>query len=276
MAGVSAVAATRAPTLADFLPTANAPNTTDVSRDRTLVPASQNLTLNGVLSQPSVLGSVLTLNGTLGATIERRRRKGLGGFDLLVTRGRSVSRRSARMWTWRAMTPLSARCASARTAGSAHLGGTLNKDTATWRYSLTSAYDHGDTLTRTDAGTEPGGTTGPARRRIARPSTPSAPLPDDLIGALPETKARSLSDSANIQALANGPAIKLPAGDLYTSLKVGRFGQRGKFAIVHARWPRPVEQRQPQHPERPDQRRYSDPQRQDASFRVSGRRLDQR
>ena len=30
-----------------------------------------------------------------------------------------------------------------------------------------------------------------------------------------------MSDAANIQALANGPLFKLPAGDLYTSLKVG-------------------------------------------------------
>lgn len=218
VAGVPAAAASRAPTLADFLPTANTPNTTDISRDRTLVPASQNLTLNGVLSQPSVLGTVLTLNGTLGASTSDAK-EGLAGFDLLVPAGDPFSPFSQDVDVARydpAFGPL-----RQRTDGwTAHLGGTLNKDTATWRYSLTTAYDHSDSLTRTDVGLNPAGLQ--ALLDADSPTfNPFGPLPDDLIGALPETKARSLSDSANIQALANGPAIKLPAGDLYTSLKVG-------------------------------------------------------
>ena len=163
VAGVPAVAANRAPTLADLLPTANIPNTTDVSRDRTLLPATQGLTLNGVLSQPSVAGTVLTLNGTFGATSSDAK-EGLSGFDLLVPAGDPYSPFSQDVNVARydpAFGPL-----RQRTDGwSAHLGGTLNKDTATWRYSLTSAYDHGDSLTRTDAGTESGGAAGPAQRR---------------------------------------------------------------------------------------------------------------
>ena len=218
VAGVPAVAATRAPTLADFLPTANIANATDVSRDRTLLPATQGLTLNGVLSQPSIAGTVLTLNGTLGATSSDAK-EGLSGFDLLVPAGDPFSPFSQDVDVARydpAFGPLRQRM----DGWSAHLGGTLNKDTATWRYSLTSAYDHGDSLTRTDAGLNPAGLQ--ALLDADNPTfNPFGPLPDDLIGALPETKARSLADSANIQALANGPALKLPAGNLYTSLKIG-------------------------------------------------------
>ncbi|HLZ85292.1 MAG TPA: TonB-dependent receptor [Caulobacteraceae bacterium] len=89
----------------------------------------------------------------------------------------------------------------------AHLGSTFNKDVRDWRLSLTDAFDHADTQTDTDAGT-----------------------------GRPQSVARSIADSANLQVLANGPLIRLPAGDLYVSAKAGdtqtwqgststRFGQ---------------------------------------------------
>ena len=72
-----------------------------------------------------------------------------------------------------------------------HLGTTFNKDVHDWRLSLTSAYDHGDTQTDTD-------------------------LPGQ-----PQASARSISDAANIQILANGPLFKLPGGNFYVSVKAG-------------------------------------------------------
>src|SRR5207344_2441530 len=51
VAGVPAAAATRAPTLADFLTNAGRPNATDVRQFRTLVPDTQRLTANGVYSR---------------------------------------------------------------------------------------------------------------------------------------------------------------------------------------------------------------------------------
>ncbi len=218
VAGVPGVAAMRAPTLADFAPTANNPNATDVSRDRTLVPATQGVSLNGVLSQPSIAGTVLTLNGTLGAT-HSEAEEGLAGFDLLVPAGDPFSPFSQPVEVAR-YDPAFGPLRQTTQGWSAHLGGTLNKDTATWRYSLTSAYDHGDSFTRTDTGVNPAGLQ--ALLDAGSPGfNPFGPLPENLIGALPENKARSLSDAANIQALASGPLIKLPAGDLYTSLKIG-------------------------------------------------------
>ena len=74
----------------------------------------------------------------------------------------------------------------------AHLGSTLNKQLHDWRLSLTSGYDHVDSQTDTDVGP------GPA-----------------------QGLARLISDAANIQFLANGPLLKLPAGKLYVSAKAG-------------------------------------------------------
>jgi hypothetical protein len=100
----------------------------------------------------------------------------------------------------------------------AHLGGTLNKDAGDWRLSLTQAYDHADTQTDTDTGINPA----PLQSAVTAGSlNPLGPLPAGLIQALPQTYARSISDSANMQVLANGPLLKEPAGNIYVSAKAG-------------------------------------------------------
>jgi hypothetical protein len=76
-----------------------------------------------------------------------------------------------------------------------HLAFTLNKDPGRWRLSLTGAYDHGDSITTTGEDLPPG--------------TPQAGT------------ARAITDSGNLQILANGPLLKLPAGDFYVSAKLG-------------------------------------------------------
>ena len=50
---------------------------------------------------------------------------------------------------------------------------------------------------------------------------PFGPLPGGQPASLPQFVARSISDIANIHFLASGPFLKLPAGRLYVSAKVG-------------------------------------------------------
>jgi hypothetical protein len=102
----------------------------------------------------------------------------------------------------------------------AHLGTTLNKDLSDWRLSLTDAFEHADTQTDTDAGVN----AAPIQALLNAGSAtfnPFAPTPGNLIVREPQAYARSVSDSANIQFLANGPVVKLPAGNFYVSGKVG-------------------------------------------------------
>jgi hypothetical protein len=102
----------------------------------------------------------------------------------------------------------------------AHLGGTLNKDIRSWRLSLTQAYDHADTQTDTDVGID----ATPLQALLNAGSTsfnPFGPIPAGLIQALPQSYARSITDGANIQVLANGPLVKEPAGNIYISAKTG-------------------------------------------------------
>ncbi len=203
-------------TLGDFAPTAGVPNTTNIGHDRSLAPATQSLTANAVYATPIFAGIRATFNATLAATSSDSL-QGLPGIGLDVPAGNPFSPFGSDVVTDRYVnSPLHQYV----TGWTAHLGSTFNKDLGPWRLSLTDAYDHADTQTDTDAGIDP------ARLQalINQGSTsfsPFGPLPPSLIGALPQAVARSVSDSANIQILANGPVIKLPAGNLYVSAKAG-------------------------------------------------------
>jgi iron complex outermembrane recepter protein len=75
---------------------------------------------------------------------------------------------------------------------SAHAGATLNGTVADWRWTFTGNYDHAETKSLIDRGL------GPAA-----------------------DQARSVSDIAAIDFVLNGAPLKLPAGDVSTTLKIG-------------------------------------------------------
>jgi hypothetical protein len=219
IAGVPAVAANgQKPTLADFAATAGVPNVTNTGDDRSLSPATQALTANAVFARPIFWGINAAVNATLGVTSATtlQGRPGVGlllpagdpfspfGSNVLVDRyvaGQAPLRQTAQGWT-------------------AHLGSTFNHDRGDWRLSLTDAYDHADTVTVTG-----GGLNASALQTALNQDSPTvdpfAPPPSALLQGLPRSSARSISDSGNIQILANGPLLNLPAGALYVSAKVG-------------------------------------------------------
>ncbi len=216
--GVPALAAGRAPTLADFVAGANTPNLTDISRDRTLAPVSQAVTLNAVRAAPGPFGANLTLNGTLGAS-ETDAREGLAGVTLTVPNGDPFSPFSQPVNLLRyddAFGPLR----QTTTGWTGHLGLTANKDTNDWRYSLTSAYDHADSLTVTDAGLNAAALQA-LLNRLSPTFNPFGPLAGAGLTPLADNTARAFSDKANAQFLASGSVLRVPAGAVFTSLKAG-------------------------------------------------------
>ena len=98
--------------------------------DRTLAPATQNLTLNAVLARPTFEGIMATYNATLSATTSDSL-QGLSDSAPATPLHQYVN-----SWT-------------------AHLGSTFNKDLRDWRLSLTDAFDHSDSQTDTDTGALP-------------------------------------------------------------------------------------------------------------------------
>lgn len=219
IAGVpTGVAAGQKLTLQDFVPTAGVANVSDTAADHSLIPATQNLTANAVMAHPIFWGINATLNATLtGSTSEAL--QGLPGVSLLVpagdpfspftdsvivdryVAGESPIRQSVDGWT-------------------GHLGMTLNRDVGHWRLSLTAAYNHSDTITDTSAGLDASALQ--AALNAGSPTVnPFGPLPANLIAVSPFNRARATTNGGNIQVLANGPLLQLPAGALYISAKLG-------------------------------------------------------
>jgi iron complex outermembrane receptor protein len=190
----------------------------DTGRFRTLSPLTQSVSANGVLAKALPNQMSAMVNASLDAS-RSQSLLGLPEISLLVPVGNSYSPFGVDTPVDRLVTtygPLTQDVDS----WSGHLGGVLNKDAGKWRYSLTGAYDHADTQTENDGGLDAsalqtqltGGTAG---------FNPFGTLPVNLLAVRPDTTARSLSDSGNVQVLAAGPLMKVPAGDLFASFKVG-------------------------------------------------------
>ena len=217
LAGVPASAASRAPTLADFAATAGKANTSDAGKYRTLLPATRQVTANAVYSRPIVAGFVASVNGTLEAT-QSDARLGLPGVTLLIPAGDPFSPFGTSVALDRGVTSLGP-LTQDRDAWTARVGGGLNGDVASWRLSLTGAYEHGDTRTRADAGID--ATALQALLNARSPSfNPFADLPADQL-AFRRNDTSSKSDNANLQGVASGQLFNLPAGALRTSVRVG-------------------------------------------------------
>jgi hypothetical protein len=211
---------TGAPTLQDFVPTAGVANVTDVGRYRTLSPSTSSVQANAVFTRPVLGGVIATVNGTLGAS-RSQSLLGLPGVGLLVPAGDPFSPFGQDVLVDRyanAMGPLR----QSTKGWSGHLGVALHKDFTKWRLSLTGAYDHGYSQTLTDTGVDASQLQA-LLTSLSPLYNPFTPLPSSL-AMRGRDEARSTSDSANVQFLANGPLLKLPAGDMHVSLKGGYAG----------------------------------------------------
>ncbi|HEY4031090.1 MAG TPA: TonB-dependent receptor [Caulobacteraceae bacterium] len=217
-AGVPAAAAMRVPTLADFLATAGVLNTDDLGKERDLASANQNLTANLVAARAwgNQWSSTLNATFTTGAS---QQMQGLPSLTLTVPGGSPISPFSQDVKLYRFLggqSPLEQDTSN----WSGHIGLTVNKQAGPWRFSFTSAYDHADTLIETGVGFG----LGPAQALLSAGSAsfnPFGPIPASLLQPLPNSEARSISDSGNAQALVNGPLLKLWAGNLNVSAKLG-------------------------------------------------------
>ncbi|MBV8684749.1 MAG: TonB-dependent receptor [Caulobacteraceae bacterium] len=201
------------PALQDFL---RPPNSTDVADDRTLSPEIQTLTANAVLTHPLPHGVIGTINGTLTAS-QSVAMQGLPGLGLTIPTGDPFSPFSQAVIDDRYVDQPLRQYVN---TWSAQLGGTLNKDVGSWRLSLTSALSHSDSQTDTDVGINPS----PLQALLDAGSSevnPFGALPPGLLHSLPQSYGRSITDSGNFQVLANGPLLKVPAGNIYVSAKGG-------------------------------------------------------
>jgi len=205
-------------TLEDFVPTAGKANVTNTAGDYSLAPATQTATANFVLAQPLAAGVNATFNGTLTGTTSDSL-QGLPGVSLTVPAGDPFSPFGSPVNVDRYVAgvgPLQQNI----DGWTAHLGTTFNRDVGNWRLSLTSAYNHSDTITETGAGLNVSALQA-ALNANSPTLNPFAPIASSMLHPLANNASRAIQDGGNIQFLANGPLLKLPAGPIYMSAKLG-------------------------------------------------------
>lgn len=203
------------PGLADFSTT---PNAADERAYRTLLPEAETFDANAVYATTLFDNRVeATVNAGL-AINSSTSRQGLAGAEFLLPASSPWSPFGRDVTLYRHLEeygPL----AQENGSTDIHLGLNLGGDISGWRWSFTGNYDRARATTRTStgpllseaealiAGGEPG-------------FNPYAPLDAGLIALTAIDRSRSLSNSGDAQLVASGPVMKLPAGDVTTSVTV--------------------------------------------------------
>lgn len=165
---------------------ADAANTTDLGRFRTLLPETDRLSLAGTVNRTILDDVSATLNARYDQTLSKSR------FGLPSVALSDPDR------PFDQLRPLT-RDSNNRTA---HLGMSLNGDMLPWRWSLTANYDRANNRNLSDTNPDPA---------------------DVQAGILSRGRERSLAltQSADAELVASGPLLRLPAGEIATSLKLG-------------------------------------------------------
>lgn len=221
VAGVPASAATAAPSLSAFLAGANRANTSDLGDTRTLSPKNRQIQINSVTNRYIMdnVSATLNLNATAS---ESNSLQGPARARLTIPTGNPFSPFGRDVALYRYLGELAPLEQTSRNL-SGHAGFTLNRDTEDLRLSLTGNYDHAVNKTETDRGVD---ITGAQARLTARDPAlnPFAPLSGSL--PLNSDRAKSTSDSADLQFVVNGALAKLKAGDFSSTLKLGVSGSK--------------------------------------------------
>lgn len=218
VAGVPGWAASGRPALSAFTP--NLANTSDLSDSRTLLPENQQLSINSVTNRYILDNVSATLN--LGLTASRNNSLlGPARARLVIPGGDPFSPFSQPVALYRYLGELAPLEQTSRNLAG-HAGFTLNRDTETLRLSLTGNYDHAISKTQTDRGVD---LTSVQTRLTALDPTlnPFAPLSGLSVT---RDRARSTTDTADLQFVANGALTKFKAGDLSTTFKLGVTGTK--------------------------------------------------
>ena len=218
VAAVPASAATSIPTLASFVPGANAASVSDLTDFRTLSPATENFSANATLAR--ALGGVsATLNGRVELS-DSDSLQGLPQAALTLPAGNPFSPFAAPVTLYRYLGEGGALSQSVRgTTG--HVGLTLNGQLARgWMWSFTGNGDLSVTRTRTDRGYAL--TEAQAALDASDPAlNPYGDFPASLLTTRLSDSARAKSQALQGDLLVSGSPFTLPAGKVTTSIRIG-------------------------------------------------------
>ncbi len=211
-------AANGPPALADFVAGANSTDVSDITRYRTLSPATESFSANATLAR--ALGGVsATLNGRLELS-DSDSLQGLSQATLTLPGGSLFSPFADDVRLYRYIAQAGALGQSVRgTTG--HVGLTLNgRLGGKWQWSFTGNADLSDTRTRTDRGVDTSAIQ--SALDAGDPSVnPYATFSSGLLSTRLTDSASAKSRAIVGDLLLSGPLFALPAGDVMTSIRVG-------------------------------------------------------
>jgi len=218
VAAVPGSAASTTPALADFVAGANTASVSDVSRYRTLSPATESFSANATLAR--ALGNVsASVNGRVEVS-DSDSLQGLPSLALTLPGGSPFSPFVGDTRLYRYLDQSGALAQQVRgTTG--HIGVTLNGGLAKgWQWSFTGAGDLSDTRTRTDRGFSAIAAQGLLDAGDAS-FNPYGVLPDAVLSDRLTDRAKSRYRAITGDLLVSGSLFELPAGTATTSITVG-------------------------------------------------------
>jgi len=201
------------PELADFGAT---PNSSDQRPYRTLLPEAESFDANAVYATTLFDDRVeATVNAGL-AINHTTSRQGLAEAEFLLPASSPWSPFGRDVTLYRHLEEFGPLIQENKSTD-IHVGLNLGGDISGWRWSFTSNYDRALATTRTP--------TGPVLSEVealiagGEPGfNPYAPLGEELIALTAIDRSRSLSNSGDVQLVASGPLVTLPAGEVTTSV----------------------------------------------------------
>ena len=218
VATVPGSAAGGAPSLSDFVAGANATQVSDLTRYRTLSPATENFSANATLAR--ALGGVsATLNGRLELS-DSDSLQGLSSAALALPADNPFSPFSNDVMLYRYLAQAGALGQQIRgTTG--HVGLTLNgRLGSSWQWSFTGNGDLSITRTRTDRGVSTDAIQSALDAGDASVN-PYGSFSSDLLSTRLTDSARAKSQALQGDLLVSGALFDLPAGQVMTSIRLG-------------------------------------------------------
>lgn len=217
VAGVPASAANGAPTLDDFVASANQANANGLTRYRTLLGAQESLKINTILSRALSENVTATINGEL-TTGNSESWLGLRGATILIPAGNPYSPFGEDVALYRYYTSLSP-ITRYNDNRAAHLGLGLTGSFTGWRWSVSGNYDYSTSETTTTGALD----TTALQAAVTAGDPDVNPFAEPTAGMLyygAPDRARSTSSIGRVDAQIGGSPLSLPTGEVVTSLRL--------------------------------------------------------
>jgi hypothetical protein len=179
---------------------------TDPGRYRTLQPLTDTIEAQGGLASP--IGK--TMSGSLTLSMKADRNKGLNGLAPATLRvpgglGAFPFADDTLLYRYLPDSVLHQRT----TSMALHAGGTLSGDVRRWTWAVTGNYDRLVSRSMSETGVP----LGALQAAINAGGDPMATVDPAIATARTVNRSRAASDTLGIKATANGPVVRLPAGE---------------------------------------------------------------